>query len=62
MTLIDTGLRDGFEQSLVEDLRGRLDYETIEDDAALVFKGLAMTGLSRLDSEDVVADTLLRLP
>lgn len=55
MDLLEEGLRDGFEQSLVEDLRGELIFETLGDEAALVFKGLAMAALNRLDTEDVAA-------
>lgn len=55
MDLLEAGLRDGFEQSLVEDLRGELIYETLGDEAALVFKGLAMGALNRLDTEEVAA-------
>lgn len=53
--LLEEGLRDGFEQSLVEDLRGELIFETLGDEATLVFKGLAMAALNRLDTEDVAA-------
>ena len=55
MDLLEDGLRDGFEQSLVEDLRGELVFETLGDEAALVFKGLTMGALNRLDTEDVAA-------
>ncbi|WP_282610719.1 ROK family protein [Pelagibius sp. Alg239-R121] len=55
MDLLEEGLRDGFEQSLVEDLRGELVFETLGDEAALVFKGLAMGALNRLDTEDIAA-------
>lgn len=51
--LLEAGLRDGFEQSLVEDLRGELVFETLGDEVTLVFKGLAMAALNRLDTEDV---------
>lgn len=55
MDLLEAGLRDGFEQSLVEDLRGELIFETLGDEAALVFKGLAMAALNGLDTEDIAA-------